>query len=252
MNRKREEELIRLAFGDLHGVDADQAVNDASNDPVAAETLRAYRQLRAELKSLGSVPAPQMSKEMLRDRLLVAGLRPGRSGWGWAWGLAPLAAGILGFMFMTRGNTEVPRIPSSSVAMVTPTIAAEPLLKAPSAEPIQPPVSVASLEATTPRVNRKSVRLAKRPSGAKRNDPTMTMAMSMVNAPPKANATMGSGVVPIAMSDSMESKKEALTASTPVDESVNTAIVLIQPDKDQETGANRATEISSSNVVIGG
>ncbi len=252
MNRKREEELIRLAFGDLSGADADQAVNNASNDPAAAETLRAYRQLRTELKSLGTVPAPQMSKEMLRDRLLVAGLKPGRTGWGWAWGFAPLAAGILGFVFMARGNTEAPRIPSSGVAMVTATKVDEPLLKAPSIETIRPPVAVASLEATAPKANRHSARLVKRPSGAKRDAPTMTLAMSTVLAPPKANATLASGAAPVAMSDSVENKKEALTASVPVDDSVNTAIVLIQPDKDQETGANRATEISSSNVVIGG
>lgn len=101
MNRKREEELMQLAFGDLRR-EMGHLQGEISADPEAAKTYQAYCEMREGLKALRDVPEMQLSTERLRDAILKEGLQPKpASGWNWSWLATPIAVGACAFVVVT-------------------------------------------------------------------------------------------------------------------------------------------------------
>ncbi len=101
MNRKREEELMQLAFGDVRR-EMGHMQGEISADPEAAKTYQAYCEMREGLKALRDVPEMQISTERLRDAILKEGLQPKpASGWNWSWLATPIAVGACAFVVVT-------------------------------------------------------------------------------------------------------------------------------------------------------
>lgn len=78
MNEKFEDRLIELAFGDMNESDAMQLERELSQSKEASQALEELRAFKLDLSRLKEIPAPQLSTERLRDRILNEGLRPSR------------------------------------------------------------------------------------------------------------------------------------------------------------------------------
>src|SRR5690349_10801263 len=111
MNRKLEDAMVRLAFGDVTPEESAALEREAQHDPEAARALASYRRMREGLKDLHEIPEDQLSKERLRHAILSQGLRPKPvpSGRSWLW--MPAAAATLAFgMILMRGGTNSPEV----------------------------------------------------------------------------------------------------------------------------------------------
>lgn len=122
MNRKRNDDLIRLAFGDLRESEAEQLRAELSKDPQAMRELGAYEGLRADLRCLDDIPEPQISTEMIRDAILKQGLKPAGarpSILNFAWLPVAAAATLFGVVVVQRLNTgEIPVVTRSGSGLV--------------------------------------------------------------------------------------------------------------------------------------
>src|SRR5689334_12270842 len=101
MNRKREEELMQMAFGDVRR-EMGMLQSEIDSDPESAKTYQAYCEMREGLKALRGVPEMQLSTERLRDAILREGLQPKAAPrWNWSWLATPIAVGACAFVVVT-------------------------------------------------------------------------------------------------------------------------------------------------------
>jgi len=278
MNRKREEELMQLAFGDLRR-EMGHVQGEISADPEAAKTYQAYCEMREGLKALRDVPEMQLSTERLRDAILKEGLQPKpASGWNWSWLATPIAVGACAFVVVTMmrkpatpfpgaenlaasNQTVVVEKPTAEVASnVSLDTKFEQVLK--NIDPLKP-VDFGTVELT------ESVQPVAKRGGyrsIRSNAPVATVAMmtkpvpglskslSLSSNSPSLNdrkaETMSFASAPDGF-DSVNAKMSfrsvAESAAAPND------IVQIESKMDIESGAAKATEVKGNqNVEIGG
>lgn len=263
MNRKFEDNLLRLAFEDMSPQEAAALEREALQDPEAALALAQYRQMRTGLRDLAEVPSDQLSKERLREAILARGLtheaKPAARSFGWSW-MPVMAAGLAVLVFVYRPHAgtdpkiashrepnpftypkiEVP--PSGSVAVNSPKpeTAAVGTSSASFMAPSMPVRTVATLTHTQRNGlgSRHQARNERSLNGLVAISGTGTgNAMEFVMKP--ATSTAGNDTA------SMPSPGAATPPASP--------IVLIGNEKDGSTGASRATEVDSArNVVVGG
>ena len=250
MNGKFEEKLTQLAFGELSPKEAARVEAQASKDPEALRMLNSYRGMKSGLSDLTEIPEDQFSKDRLRDAILTQGLKPkavDRSGgWNWLWmptAACVLAAGLMMFgPFGSRSNEPVVAINDGAVASTL--LAQSPLIKSFDFSPkeVKP----------TPVIKKNPVRVAMNtvsqnderqqadeliPMGNEDDEPVKKSALQA--SLPKTTISTPNSVID-------DTTEPVLTSPTP-------PIVLIEENKDEMTGANRATEVgTASNVVIGG
>jgi hypothetical protein len=199
------------------------------------------------------VPEHQLSTERLRHAILNKGLsaRPATSWWKLAW--TPLA--IAGLVFYAVRNTTVagPDLRASAPPMdvvrdagsagvedrSTPLVKPAPL--AASAPAVQPESRPKSFAPAAPAAGRLAMRSA--PPGSPRYRGAAGRARSIDLEP--SVALSNAEAIELAVIDA--------AVSSGVEGASRPGIVLIGADKDEETGANRATEVASaSNVLVGG
>ncbi|MFN8218964.1 MAG: hypothetical protein U0S12_02380 [Fimbriimonadales bacterium] len=249
MNGKLDKRLLELAFGDMNADEAESVRKAAANDAEAEATLRQYEAMKMDLLKLREVPAPQLSAERLRDRILTDGLRPKASVPWFSRYWLPVAASafVVGFFViqMKKPSVSVPSLVAANIEKPAPGLdfvpKADPGLKVAAAadasgatKPAAP--KLASKTARRPRVKHDWV--------AKNDMPSPTLAGAMMKSPGTAGPSTS------ALNASSAAADTAMSASAPATEAE--PLVLIQPDKDVDTGAQRATEVNANNVVIGG
>ena len=237
MNRKRKDQLMSLAFGDLKNEDIHQVSSEESRQ------LESYRALREDLKMLNNIPAHQLSNERLRDAVLGQGLKPVSakpSIFGWLW--MPTAACLLAFAIVTLR----PKTAAEPKLMINPP-ATEHVMAFNSGldKPNTRPAPVATIDHASPTT----------PVAAEKPATKKHRVRSIDNASAFAETTG------IDWSSALASMTTA-TESAPVSSTTQVAsdasssannIVLIDQDKNVETTTPRATEIGSpSNVLVGG
>jgi hypothetical protein len=259
MNRKLEDELLQAAFGDLSPDEEARIAREASADPEAAKTYALYTDMKEGLKSMRDLPEHQLSTDRLRHAILQQGLKPKRTGWGLGWTLFPAAAAaatVLGYLAMTKQ----PSVDGEQRPVASNTKKDKPLFentasnKAPN---IERPDNWMSFEQT--------------PFG---EDPTIGTDVSVRSAGNRRSRS-GSGIrlvarntEPIRVSDEVYGPpvpptptninagggaRTANASAGPAVVNTDPGIVVIENDRDRETGANRAKEVDSAkNVVIGG
>ena len=248
MRRKNEEELIKLAFGDIEPQGSERAKKMLAEDAEAAKLFAGYSEIREGLKSL-KTPEHQLSTERLREAILKQGLKRQSPLAGWKWTFAPLAVAAAAFLITLRMGGQ----PTSGNFADIPS---DQGTKSTIQNPIdfnstsRDPIIVPAPEVSQPSVERNSERFASasRTSGRSSASRTArsTSASLIANRLPALSPADFSRS---AIDGALPAGALALNLET----SEEQPIVLIGSESDESTGANRATEVSSaSNVVIGG
>jgi hypothetical protein len=260
MKRSQQDELIQLAFGELKKDRADQLRAKMSADESAF--VMDFEEIRKDLKRL-PVPEHQLSTERLRDAILSQGLHPKRQAPLWlrfAWVPAAAVAAIAFAQVMSLGQGHTPNAAQEPVAMsVSPAdettgahldsavdavrTGIDGILR--PAESGQPAMSMASSAKTIRRSARnESVRnLTSRGSSE-----TSTVEPSASTALLMANAITAAAPVETGESDAMPA-----TFAAPATTQEKPGVIMIGTEKDAVTGANKASEVTSTgNVGISG
>lgn len=280
MKKRFEEELSKLAFGDLDAEEARRLEMRTASDPEASQTFQSYCRMKDELRSLADdVPADQLSKERLREAILNRGMKeqlPQKAKPTWIWMPAMAAALAFGVVFV-KGQLPLGGQPSAVVVdNSTSTLGG----KAPKID--VPPVTVPDPVVAK---HRKSNLVKDTPSmqvasnvGAARNDRTNDNFSDSRNRASKegfSGIPLGAAdlekAVPIKeeeltqtvsfdsgtkgeIGSREQSKPSAAMMAAPAGDSApKPTIILIQSETDADTGTLKAKEVSNTNnVVIGG
>jgi hypothetical protein len=268
MNRKLEDAMVRLAFGDVTPEEVVALEREAASNPEAARALASYRRMRDGLRDLYDVPQDQLSKERLRHAILASGLKPQptQSPRGWLW--MPAAAAVLAFGFMLarpgarNGGVEIVGPAGGPVAIH----AKEPTLFNPDLQPpassgldiVRPGTGAATAAKVTETNPTVAIRTAastaprrRKGSRSHREAPVFASISDTVAVIP--NTADGDGFVPdrnaIVANHAGESSGLDAAAGTAASAPTAQPIVLIEGSKDNDTGAQKATEVDSSKNV---
>ena len=264
MGAHSEDQLARLAFGDLSDAESVALESQASLDPHLQKTLSEYRSIREGLRSLANVPDHQLSNERLRDAILGTGLRPKpvrTMDFSWLWMSGAAAALAVGLMvILHRGRSMNPELvgldnpmglaastPFSSNPFASTSSTGAMVAKVRAPKKIEQPAH-SVLVALLPAPHVRHHRLHRTHDVS--NDGLLATIFS------GDTSTVNTKEAPVATSQIPSGSTPAgLTTADlkPVDNNPAPSVVVIEPDKDQNTGAQRATEIGTpSNVVVGG
>lgn len=280
MRKKIEEELAKLAFGDLDADAAQRLELQTQADPEASKTFESYCRMKNELRSLCTdVPDDQLSKDRLREAILTRGLKEHRpvSRLSWLW--MPAAAAVLAFSFVALKG----RIPTGGNS-VGPMVMDYTSGKLPNTEGIgvvRPDASDAvasNLTRTKVVVDKEPTKVAmntERPQRDRRSlyeqpvdrgaDGSVRMSAAAapidfekLDSPLVSDASLVTHVDfgPSKESESREEKKQfdMRDQVKPISSGVSQPkIVLITSETDANTGTLKATEVeSTANVLVGG
>jgi hypothetical protein len=245
MNRKQEDALVRLAFGDTSPEEASTLERQASGDPDASATLATYRRMREGLKDLHDIPADQLSKERLRDAILSGGLKPKpvQTQRSWLW--MPALAAVLAFgITIARQNASSPAGPVALPNLLMPSAKGPVAMNVPL-PPLTRPIHFGSnLGAPVVRgnvVGRTASRSFPR-RHAKRQDP-------VVPENPGMSASQADDLFTYIMPDTSHDDA-APAANAAAAHETKDAIIIIGPQKDGDTGAATATEVKNPTHVV--
>jgi len=258
MKRKFEDKVALLAFGDLSPEETARLEREVHQNPEALHALALYKDMREGLRSLSDIPEDQFSKERLRDAILTQGLRPVAtrpvSNRTWLW--MPTAACLIGFGLMFTMNSRHRSAGPPNIVINTPKN-----YQFGSAITPPTPVAIADSKVTKGPFGRLSTSASYESHVAQRVDPDEVDPRIITN-----NLENGFedtsyydpdlGSVPTTAKQPAGKPVGGNVAlnepSTPVG-STTGPIVLIDQEKDDQTGACKATEVgSASNVLVGG
>lgn len=268
MRKKIEEELAKLAFGDLSADEASRLELRTQSDPEAADAYETYRRMKDELKMLSvEVPDNQLSKERLREAILTRGLKhsePAATRNTWLW--MPVAAAVLAFgAFYMKGRLPMSGY-ESAVVFDQPAVAATEWL--PEFNASLPQVREFDFSASSGDEERAKV-LSDKPSSQVAMNP-VRKSSRIRSANLKADDSTEAEIdVPESVSYPSGARSSAL--ETPFDFGSGSAaesataladvspvaapatIIVIQSETDAATGALKATEVGDpANVLVGG
>jgi hypothetical protein len=262
MKRKLEDRLARLAFDDVSASESAELERIAADDAETARTLNEYRSMRAALRDLADVPAHQLSNERLRDAILGQGLKtkPVSTDLSWLWmsGIACASVAIL-FIAMGRNRSANPQIyidpnpmdhGAGNLALGSGT-------ENPFGHPFSNLPSVATKVSTAPKLITASthpILAAHRVRRHHRGDFGESELMAdILQSPPDDATFVAPDPAPTPSDTVAETDSEATAKLQPVDAKPQDGVVVIEPDTDQATGAQRATELGTTkNVEVGG
>lgn len=267
MKKRFEEDLAKLAFGDLNAAEAQRLELLAMKDPEATRALDSYCRMKDELKSLAvDVPDDQLSTDRLRQAILARGLGDRRpvARFNWVW--MPATAAVLAFGFMFA-KSQFP-LGNGAPTVVVDRTTSSPMLSIPKIVTPEPPARTALV----PRNDRRSivsdgastvvVMNESRTSRARRNTAGMGSrsraddvalpggAEDLTFANRASSEGLGLATKPM---DFGGRDLATMAAPAPSGPASSHTILVIQPETDSTTGTHRATEVdSTANVIVGG
>jgi hypothetical protein len=107
MNKRLEEKLAMLAFGDMSPEEVTRLEQEVVGDREASLVLEQYRGMRSGLRAMADIPEHQLSTERLRNAVLNQGLKPkSRPQLGWLWMPTMAAALAFGFVFIRNAQNS--------------------------------------------------------------------------------------------------------------------------------------------------
>jgi hypothetical protein len=233
MDKKFEDKIARMAFGELSEAEATEVRAHAAANADAAQALASYEAIRSDLRRMKDVPPDQLSKERLQNAILTQGLRPKpvRRAFPFAWVTSAAATVLVGFVLLNNMSPD-------QVVVNTPTAnpagsIAAPVLNFEDQQQLERQISdfTATLEAPAAPIRDSSVADATpvRPRPVNRTTPR-----SGYRAP-----TDRSGP------DNLLALRSSAKANHST-EAESDSLVLINNDKDYNTGASTAVEVRST------
>jgi anti-sigma factor RsiW len=243
-----DDQMARLAFGEVSDAERERLREEAERNPVVAARLREYEALRFELTRLREVPSDQLSKERLREALLARAIRPEPKR-AWNWGYASLA----GFAFCAAAavvwSTRLLHTPEPAVILDAAKSASSSVaLRAPRDLPSETPSTAANtaVPSTPALVASRTAAPTERSSGYRLASRRIKRAKrEVVNSDYDPDVLIGAAkAAPKQYQAKVEPNRQP--------ESVP-SIVLIDQGKGSPGEAGKATEVGSPNdVLIGG
>ena len=264
MKHKYEDELAKLAFGDLTGSEAERARQIADADPKAAEVLSSYRDMAAGLRRM-PVPEHQLSTERLRNVILDQNLKPRRRQFTiFKWLSAPIAIGAAAFLLtiaLHAGNKPNPI--TAFIGDNSPSVipdSAKPLVLRnlkPTEEHAVPGSGAHEGGSVQPNNETRVASNSNRSSGFSETTPPSILTSrgngGMRGIQPTDRGSLRTSAPPESIAMNVESAVVDTALAFDTRPNPSSPIILIGSDTDSNTGANRATEVSSANnVVVGG
>lgn len=257
MNKRLEDKLAMLAFGDLTPEETRLLEQEVVGDAEATRILEDYKNMRGGLKAMADIPEHQLSTERLRHAILTQGLKPkpAKPQFGWLW--MPAAAAALAFgivVVRNMNNSPIPHFTGGTVANNSisnlgndlPDIVKETdnafAFATASGEiiSVQQPAMTTTVRTYRPRTHRSAKNEVDGARVATLRDAIREEFERNASVPPAAIAKAFDKDVP-----GNAGRRDALVQESP--------IVLIDSAKDESTGAQRAKELdSASNVLVGG
>lgn len=259
MKRHEEDKLIELAFGEISAEEAETLQHGAQADPHLAETLRTYSEMREGLSALRDIPEMQMSCDRLRDAILAGGLKQKRFV-NWSWLAAPTVVAAAAFGITMLMHKPSVAVPGNGIVMgkESPNTSGPVALNIPKNEG----EFSSSFDSKTFLGN---FGASPKEDGIDRSEPTLRVVHqtgsrravrsgSSTEGPlfdkfPKKNLNFAPHeAAPLSGTSGPE-----MGAQPAMDAALTTAsVIVIQPEETSGTGAQKATEVANSNVVIGG
>ncbi|MEZ0325726.1 MAG: anti-sigma factor [Fimbriimonas sp.] len=251
MNGKFDEKLAQLAYGELSPEEAARIEAQVAKNPEALQVLATYRSMKGGMGDLMDIPEDQLSKDRLRNAILMQGLKPQpekASPLGWLWMPATaflLAAGVM--MFNPRGTGGDPVVAVGEKDIPTERVV------------INPPKSFNKIGSTTKKhapikntvvATNDAPRQFTQDRRLRRRDEMAEVELVDFGTPrPEyhlwVNNDRDSKITSSVPTVEMDPPSQATESSN--------SIVIIEDNRDESTGAYRATEVgTASNVLIGG
>jgi hypothetical protein len=257
MNRRVEDAMLRLAFGDVSPEEAAMLERESATNPEAARTLATYRQMRDGLRDLHDIPQDQLSKERLRHAILSSGLKPEptRTQRSWLWMPAAAAVFAIGLSMVRNmpNQSGQPTILEGNGSPVATTVvppferatpesteAARPSVKGPVAtnDVFADPDDFVGVESTPP-VSRRRASAKVRDEAASVIDTKDLVSYVL----PNTSEEKVQGPDPMPSQPARFADNRSGSAEEP-------PIIIIESQKDGSTGAQKATEVGSATNVI--
>jgi hypothetical protein len=253
--KKKNDDLLRLAFGELSDADATVVEARAAADPSARRELQVCRDIRASLQHLPPPPADGLSTERLRAAILDRELGAKKPGFNWGW--APMAlAAMAAVVFITRpGQRSEPTLVSMNNEIGENVFKNKPLMSdfsASASAPAPVTMSVATPAATPAksaarfRSNQRGVEGA-RPHTAWVPKPVFKAQPN--NAPQYALMSSFDDLETIA---SPQSSVDTDALASKANKDGADTVVIVSGKRDLDTGAAAATETEANHVLVGG
>ncbi|MCO5297856.1 MAG: hypothetical protein M9921_13480 [Fimbriimonadaceae bacterium] len=270
MNKRLDDQIAQVAFGDVDAELATRIERLAQTDPEVRASLETYRAMRAGLREMSPAMDHQLSSDRLREEILRRGLEKRSGRFDWRWLFVPAAAlGAYAFMALALRSAP-PAAPvlvasTSGASKSTPEIdlprwtapAPNPegmhVESAPEPKKTSSPTLVAEKK-SAPRPVRESVVRADRTAEkiAMKDEGPRVLAASTMAPAPAGGGGFGGGADKPSPFDTGTALSEAAAPAAIESSRPEEGIVVIQPVRDAATGAYRATEVASpSNVLIG-
>lgn len=232
MKRNEDEQLFAAFDGDT----------DTTSGVIA--DLRAVKSDLLRLRS--EIPECQLSTDRMRDAILNAGIKPKRNFWMW---LAPasVVTACLAFVMIFRSGGDVVRGAEDFAQLARP-------INQPENDIVSSP-DIATASKSTSAGSQPTVVASKK--GSAKPSPIKRVAAFSPGKAHKALDTAGTrrGFTPGGGSTkgSHEATSLVATAMGPWDKADEPGVIVIDTQEDANTGANRASEVTTpSNVVISG
>ncbi len=265
--KRKDDDLLRLAFGEL-AADSARAVEARTvGDASAQADLEAMRELRAGLQRLPPPPPDTLSAERLRAAILDRELRSRRPVPFFAWAWAPVAVAALAAVLVVSR----PALKGDPQVVANPSVLAfnrgEEAFAAPSFDPIEEPIvssQAAPSEATRSRAT--VVRASEPAAPARRRSAPRRRRSRAVDAtriqvptgdlfaiePRTQNGDPASAFTVAAKEpDVMAAPTSSVVEGGPYSGGPE-SVVIVSSKRDLDTGARAATETEASNVFVGG
>jgi hypothetical protein len=248
MNKRLEEKLAMLAFGDLSPEETTRLEQEVAGDREASLILADYRGMRSGLKAMADVPEHQLSTERLRHAVLNRGLRPkARPQFGWLWMPASALALAFAIVMMRQTGSGLPGVGQGPLVRGDANTSSLALndFKPHISEPFA--FASASGQILSVEHHDSSLTLASNSGNARRHRVDRSRLDDVMERVRRGFENQHwVDINP----PSLPNGEATLSASA---QPSGAPIVLIDSTKDSKTGAHKATEVdSASNVVVGG